>query len=50
MPFEDPLGVVQVLESQQRQPQFLDGVEVYHPQQVFLEQADEALGTADMTP
>jgi hypothetical protein len=44
IPLQNPLGIIQVFESQQRLSPLLDGVEGSHPQQVFLEQVDEALG------
>ena len=41
-----PGHVVSLAERQQRTTQFLDGRKGPHPQQVFLERADEPLGTA----
>src|SRR5512132_2564415 len=46
MAADQPVGVVPGGEIQQRQAQFLDGREVAHPQEVFLECPDEALGDA----
>src|SRR4051812_2667225 len=46
VPLDDPGLVVGPLEGEQRQPQFLDGVEAADPQQVLLRHSDEALGTA----
>src|SRR5512132_1786051 len=43
---DQPVGVVPVDEFDQRQAQLLDGLEVPHPQQVFLQRTDEALGDA----
>src|SRR5512147_2845411 len=43
---DQPVGVVGVGELEQRQAQVLDGLEVPHPQQVFLESADKTLGNA----
>ena len=43
---DQPGRVVGLAERQQRLTQFLDGRKGPHPQQVFLEGADEALGTA----
>ena len=43
---DQPVSVVPVGEFDQRQAQRLDGLEATHPQQVFLESADEALGDA----
>jgi hypothetical protein len=46
VPLDDPGLVVGLLEGEQRQAQFLDGVEAADPQQVLLQHSDEALGTA----
>src|SRR3954447_27068160 len=46
MAFDQPDVVVGVSEREQRLPQLLDGLEGPHPEQVFLQRADEALGTA----
>ena len=46
MPLQDPPGVVLLFEGHQCLSQLLDSSKGSHPQQVFLEQADEALGTA----
>ena len=43
---DQPGRVVGFAERQQRLTQFLDGRKGPHPQQVFLEGADEPLGTA----
>ena len=44
--FDDPGLVVGFLEAVERQAQLLDGLETPDPEQIFLEDADEALGTA----
>ena len=41
-----PVGIVPGGEIQQRQAQLFDGLEVAHPQEVFLQRTDEALGDA----
>ena len=41
MPLEQSVPVEPVLELQQRLPQFLDGVESPHPQQLLLQGTDE---------
>ena len=46
MALDQPSVVVGFSEREQRLPQLLDGVEGSHPEQVFLEGADEPLGTA----
>src|SRR5215203_404611 len=46
VPFDEPGGVVDLAEDQQRLTELLDGVEGPHPEQVLLERADEALRTA----
>ncbi len=46
MSFDDPGLVVGLLELLERQAQLLDGLEAPDPKQVFLERADEPLGTA----
>jgi len=46
MPLEQPVLIESFLELQQRLPQFFDGIEVAHPQQLLLQGADEALGHA----
>src|SRR5215216_1564327 len=46
MAFDQPAIVVGLAEREQRLPQLLDGLEGPHPEQVFLEGADEALGAA----
>jgi len=46
MPADAPLLVVDFLEGQERQPQFLDRVEAANPEKIFLEDADKALGDA----
>ena len=43
---DQPGRVVGLAERQQRLTQFLDGRKGPYPQQVFLERADEPLGTA----
>src|SRR5512144_1766858 len=43
---DQPVRIVPSGEIQQRQAQLLDGLEVAHPQEVFLECTDEALGDA----
>src|SRR5512133_2610328 len=43
---DQPVGIVPGGEIEQRQAQLLDGREVAHPQEVFLECTDEALGDA----
>src|SRR3954463_6008158 len=44
--FDQPAVVVGFAEREQRLPQLLDGLEGPHPQQVFLQRADEPLGAA----
>lgn len=44
--FNEPLVVVMTFEFEQSQTQFVDCTEVSHPEQVFLEGADEAFGAA----
>ena len=46
MALEDPAAVVVVLERTQGLAEVLDGVEAPKPEQVFLEDADEALDAA----
>jgi hypothetical protein len=46
VPLDQPSGVVCVAEVEQRLPQFLDGIEAPHPQEIFFQGADEALGAA----
>src|SRR3954463_13384326 len=46
MPFDEPSRVVDLPKDEQRLTELLDGVEGAHPQEVLLECADEALGTA----
>jgi len=46
VPSDPPAGVVGFLEGLEALPQFLDGLEVPHPEQVFLEDAHETLGDA----
>src|SRR5260221_13902596 len=46
VPLDQPSGVVGLAKLEQGLTQFLDGLEGLHPQQVFLERADEPLGTA----
>jgi hypothetical protein len=43
---DEPLVVVLGLEFEQSESEFLDGGEVSHPEEVFLQCADEAFGTA----
>src|SRR5215207_2962776 len=43
---DQPGRIVGFPEREQRLPQLLDGLEGPHPEQVFLQCADEALGTA----
>ena len=43
---DQPVGIVPGGEIEQRQAQLLDGLEVAHPQEVFLQRTDEALGDA----
>ena len=43
---DQPLLVVAVLEREQREAQLLDRLKRLHPEQLLLERADEALGTA----
>jgi hypothetical protein len=45
-PLDEPGGVVDVAEGEQREPEFFDGVEGLDPQQVLLERSDEALCAA----
>src|SRR5437867_1351329 len=42
MPFAEPLAIIPLLELQERLAQFFDRVERPHPEQLFLERADEA--------
>ena len=42
---DQPVGIVPGGEIQQRQAQLLDGLEVAHPQEVFLECTDERSAT-----
>ena len=44
--FDQPGVVVGFPECEQRLPQFLDGLEGPHPEQVLLQGADEPLGAA----
>src|SRR3954453_10422516 len=46
VPFDEPGRVVDLPKDEQRLTEFLDGVEGPHPQEVLLERANEALGTA----
>ena len=46
VPLDPPGRVVGLAEIEQRPAQVLDGVEGPHPQEVFLERADEAFGAA----
>ena len=46
MPGDEPGLVVAAREVLEGDPEFLDGVEGSHPQQVFLQRADEAFGDA----
>jgi hypothetical protein len=46
MPFDQPVGVVSLSEGQQCLSEFFDGFEGPDPEQVFLEGANEPLGTA----
>src|SRR3954470_3977795 len=46
MPFDEPGRVVDLAKDQQGLTEVLDGVEGAHPEQVLLERANEALGTA----
>src|SRR3954469_23618509 len=46
LPFDQPACVVDLPKDEQRLTELLDGVERAHPEQVLLERADEALGTA----
>jgi|SRR5205807_4522393 len=41
-----PALVVDLLPSDERQAKFFDGVEGRHPQELLLQRADDALGTA----
>ena len=43
---DEPMGIVPGGEIEQRQAQLLDGLEVPHPQEVFLRRTDEAFGDA----
>ena len=43
---DQPVGIVPGGEIEQRQAQLLDGLEVAHPQEVFLQRTDEAFGDA----
>src|SRR5438105_3627925 len=46
MPFDQPSGVVDLAESEQRLAKVLDCIEGPDPQEVLLERSDEALGAA----
>src|SRR3954464_15503235 len=46
VPLDDPALVVGPLERDERQAQLLDGLEAPHPEQIFLQRPDEALGAA----
>src|SRR3954451_10011056 len=46
MPFDEPACVVDLPKDEQRLTELLDAVEGPHPEQVLLERANEALGTA----
>jgi hypothetical protein len=46
VPLNEPGRVVDLAERQQSQAQFLDRLEVAHPQQVFLERPDEPFSAA----
>ena len=43
---QSPVFVVDLLEVETRLAQFLDALEVRHPEQILLERADETLGQA----
>src|SRR5262249_43645150 len=43
---EEPLAVVALPEGEQRLAEFLDRGEVLHPEELFFQGADEALGAA----
>jgi hypothetical protein len=45
-PLDEPAGVVDVAECEQREPELLDGVEGPDPERVLLERPDEALRAA----
>jgi hypothetical protein len=45
-PLDEPGGVIDVTEGEQREPEFFDGGEGPDPEQVFLERSDEALCAA----
>ena len=46
MSLEQPVPIEPILELEQSLPQFLDGVEGSHPEQLFLQGPDEPLGHA----
>src|SRR3954467_1770270 len=46
VPFDEPACVVDLPKDEQRLTELLDAVEGPHPEQVLLERANEALGTA----
>lgn len=46
MALDQPLVVLEIGPGEQREAQLLDGREGRHPQQLFLERADHALGAA----
>ena len=46
MALDQPSVVVGLSEREQRLPQFLDGLEDPHPEQVLLQGADEPFGAA----
>jgi hypothetical protein len=46
VPFDQPVGVVSLLEFQQRLSEFFDGFEGPDPEQVFFECANKPLGAA----
>src|SRR5918911_1859101 len=46
MPADEPLAVVALPEGEQGLAQVLDGGEVLHPEELFFQGTDEALGAA----
>ena len=46
VPFDQPCGVVGFAEREQREAEFLDGLECSQPQQVLLERSDDAFSVA----
>ena len=46
MAFDQPSGVVDLAEGEQRLAKLLEGLEGVHPQQILLEDTDKTLGAA----